>query len=401
MKVLLVEFSPSGGLYQFAFQLGEALVRAGHVVELLTGPDPELVPRTPGLTLLPELPTWHAAEAVRPPVPVRLVRRGIRAARHVAAWRRVLDHVARSQPDVVLWAEWRFSMDGWFAARVARRHGGRMVLGDLAHTPRPFSEQRTRGSLYKRAPGLQSALSSAYELLDVVFVLGERSRSDFLDAFPAVRRVEVVPHGNEDVFVSGPVPPPHACPPRILFFGTLARYKGLELLLDSFVLLRRAVPEAELVIAGAPADVDVDWLTLRVEAVEGAELRLGYVPAGEVAGLFGSARLVVAPYVLANQSGVVHLGQTFARPVVATDVGDLRNAVRHGETGLLVQPDDPSALAEALSVLLRDPAAATRLGAAGRRRLEAESSWDDVAARMTATWQELAQAKHRRRQESR
>lgn len=393
MNILLVEFSPSGGLYQFAFQLGEALARAGHAVQLLTGPDPELLPRTAGLSVLSTLPTWHPAEAVRPPGPVRAVRRVVRAGRHVAAWAVVDRHLRRTRPDVVLWGEWRFTLDGHLAAALARRHRARSVLADLAHTPLPFSEQRTRGPLHKRGLGLQSALASAYGLLDVVFVLGERSRADLLTAFPQVRRVEVVPHGDEGVFADGPVPDPGACGPRVLFFGTLARYKGLDLLLDAFVMVRRALPDAELLIAGAPVDVDTAALTRRAEAVGGVELRLGYVPRDAVSSLFGAARVVVAPYLLANQSGVVHLAQTFGRPVVATDVGDLHVSVRPGQTGLLVPPGDAAALAGALQILLADPEQSTRMGAAGRRRLEAESSWDEVAARMARTWQELAAAR--------
>jgi hypothetical protein len=74
-----VKFSPSGGLFQFAVELGEALAELGHSVQLLTGPDPELQSRHPGFRIRPVLlPTWHPADTeVRNPV-YRKLRRAVR-----------------------------------------------------------------------------------------------------------------------------------------------------------------------------------------------------------------------------------------------------------------------------------------------------------------------------------
>jgi glycosyltransferase involved in cell wall biosynthesis len=97
----------------------------------------------------------------------------------------------------------------------------------------------------------------------------------------------------------------------------------------------------------------------------------------------------VLPYLSAYQSGVAHLAFTFGRPVVATDVGDLGAVVADGETGLLVPPGDPAVLAAAIGRLLDDPDLATRMGAAGHARLARGARWDDVAARILATYRDL------------
>jgi glycosyltransferase involved in cell wall biosynthesis len=302
--------------------------------------------------------------------------------------------LGRSRPDVVQWAEWRFALDGWWVRRIVDRlgHGGRgPVHADVAHTPKPFEEQRTSGELYRMSTPLLRALGSAYAAMDVVLVLGESARRDLLDTFPDLQRVEVIPHGDEGIFSTdtAEVGRPSDQPERILFFGTLARYKGLDLLLEAFALVRSDRPEAELVIAGAVADVDLDDLRTAVQRVGGVELRAGYVPAGAVAGLVASTRAVVAPYVVANQSGVVHLAQTFARPVVATDVGDLGVAVRDEETGLLVPPANARALADALLRVLVDGTLADRLGAAGAERSRASASWKTVAEQVLPIYAEL------------
>lgn len=72
----------------------------------------------------------------------------------------------------------------------------------------------------------------------------------------------------------------------------------------------------------------------------------------EVPGPVRAARVVVALYLRPSQSGVVHLALRHARPLVSTDVGDLAEAVRDGESGLLVPPGDVAALARALGRLL-------------------------------------------------
>jgi phosphatidylinositol alpha-1,6-mannosyltransferase len=67
------------------------------------------------------------------------------------------------------------------------------------------------------------------------------------------------------------------------------------------------------------------------------------------------------------------------RPVVAGNAGGIPEAVKDGETGLLVDPERPEAVAEAVRRLLRDPKLARRLGAAGRREIERYYNWDRVA----------------------
>jgi glycosyltransferase involved in cell wall biosynthesis len=298
----------------------------------------------------------------------------------------------------VQWAEWRFALDGWWVRRIVRRldrDGSGPVHADVAHTPKPFEEQKTTGELYRMSSPLIRALGSAYAAMDVVLVLGESARRDLCDTFARLPRVEVIPHGDEGIFSDGALDAgrPAEQGATLLFFGTLARYKGLDPLLDAFALVRARRPEARLLIAGAVADVDLGELRSRAAAVGRVDLRPGYVAAGDVAGLVGGSRIVVAPYVIANQSGVVHLAQTFGRPVVATDVGDLGVAVQDGETGLLVPASDPEALATALLRLLDDDALADRLGAAGAERSRSAASWKTVAERVLPIYTDLVAAR--------
>jgi len=79
-----------------------------------------------------------------------------------------------------------------------------------------------------------------------------------------------------------------------------------------------------------------------------------------------------------------------ARPVVGSDTGGIRYSVSDGETGLLVPPRDPDALAARLAVLARDPELARRMGSAGERRARRLFTWQRVADELAQVFQELA-----------
>lgn len=376
-RVVFVEFAPSGGLYQFTAQLAAALAARGTEVHLFTGPDPELVPEQSGLTVHPVLPTWHPGDDRVRARWVRKARRGVRAGQLVLAWLVLLRHLRALRPDVVLWSTLRFSIDTIGVLAVDRLLPATMV-GMIAHEPRPMSAADT--TAFKRGRVLEPTLAAAWRRMGVAFVLGDEAEALLRRSWRPAGPVVVVPHGDESaVRGDAPVPPVDATGPVALFFGTWSAYKGIDVLLDAWTDVRRQVPDARLVLAGAVARVDLDGLLDRARAIGGIDARPGYVPLDAVPALFGAARVVVVPYRRASQSGVAHLAYAFSRPVVASAVGDIPTVVRDGETGLTVPPDDPAALAKALVDLLGDADRAQRLGAAGAARLAATASWPTVA----------------------
>lgn len=378
--IVMAEFAPSGGLFQFALQLGEGLARRGDRVDIVTGFRPEARSRESGCTVFGVLPTWHPTAGAGVPEWWRRFRRVVRGVRYHLAWLQLLGWLALTRPDVVLWSAWRFPVDGW-GVRLTRLLLPRAALALLAHEPRPLVEQPGSDGLYRTDGALVRALAGGYRVLDAAFVLGDEARRVLMLNWPIQAPVSVIPHGNEDLFADVAPPAVDATRPTVLFFGTITAYKGLDDLLDAWPAVRAMVGEAELVIAGhVGADIDGELLAARVEAMSGVTLRAGYVPMEQVADLFGAARVVALPYRRSSQSGVAHLAFTFGRPVVATAVGDIPAVVRDGRSGLLVEANDPDALADALVRVLLDGGLAGRLGAAGRADLDAGADWDQVAA---------------------
>jgi glycosyltransferase involved in cell wall biosynthesis len=269
---------------------------------------------------------------------------------------------------VVVWSNWRYTIDAAGVLAVDRLLP-KARLAVIAHEPIP----RRPGDTTTNRHGLllDPALDRSWRAMDAVFVLGEEARTRVHSRWRPAGPVVVIPHGDEGVLRGDdPIPDADTTDPVVLFFGTWSAYKGIDVLFDAVPEVRRRVPDARVIVAGAVAGVDQAALEARAREL-GVETRPGYVASADVPALFGAARVVVTPYRRATQSGVIHLAYTFERPVVATSVGDLPAVVQHERTGLLVPPDDPAALADALVRVLSDRPFAERLGAAARRTGEA------------------------------
>ena len=145
-------------------------------------------------------------------------------------------------------------------------------------------------------------------------------------------------------------------PAEILFAGRLSPEKGIRELVA-------AADGLPLVVAGDGP--------LRPE-VPGA---LGFVPHDELERLYERAAVVACPSRREGFGVVCAEAMAHGRPVVAGDVGGLRDLVVDGETGLLVTPGDVGALRDALTRLLGDKELRRRLGAAGRQRIAEHFTW--------------------------
>lgn len=380
--IVLVEMSPSGGLFQFSFELGAALAARGERVELWTGPRPEMTSTQPGFTVRPVLPTWHPGDTEVHSRFFRLARRGLRAVQLVVAWMVLSARLLATRPRAVLWSQWRFTFEPLFVIALATLLRS-STLGLLAHEPLPRSDAKDT-STPKSGTLLTRAFRGAWQRLDVAFVLGPRTRELALSYWKPRCPVHVIPHGAEPGLRGGrQVRAVSDTEPVVLFFGVWSKYKGIEVLLDAFELVRAQLPEARLVLAGAPsADIDVAAVLDRATRIGNVDGRPGYVAVEDVTALFDTARVVATPYIRATQSGVAHLAYTFGRPVVASDIGDLADVIIDRVTGLLVGPEDPAALAAALVELLEDPSLAAKLGAAGEASVT--EAWAVAAERVAA-----------------
>lgn len=143
--------------------------------------------------------------------------------------------------------------------------------------------------------------------------------------------------------------------PLLLFFGFVRPYKGLNVLLEALSAVHVQMPVHLLVVGeiwGSSEEYRAQIQRLGIS--DHVTLINEYVPDEHLAHYFRAADVVVLPYVSATQSGVVQLAFGYGLPVIASRVGGLPEVVRDGETGLLVPPGDPDALAAAIVRFFRD-----------------------------------------------
>lgn len=403
MRILMVaqSFAPIvGGEERIVEDLTGELARRGHEVEVATLRQPmgEPPPRRDGARVrlvdgavgrVPGLPA-DPERAYAPSVPDPLSVRDL--------WKAVRDF----RPDVVHAHNWLVHS----YLPLDRRRGPALVLslhdyGLVCATKRFFY----RGAVcsgpaagkclshsvahYGAAKGIVAAAGVAGALP----VLRRRVEM-FLPVSTAVRDLSGVaslPNRVVPNFVGAlPEPPAPGDPriaelpqePYILYFGDVTEDKGVGCLLDAYRELDEPPP---LVLIGRQ-------LIERAEEAPGV-VALGPMPRRAMIEALRRAAFTVAPSLLPESFGIVALEAAAAgKPVIASDIGGLRDIVVDGETGFLVEPGQVQSLREALTVLSGDPDLRERMGEAGRRRARVFSA-DAVVPAFEAAYADALRAR--------
>lgn len=205
----------------------------------------------------------------------------------------------------------------------------------------------------------------------------------------AVREGYGVPADRVTVVRLG-LPERHPVPPRelegspsVLFVGGNYQRKGLSALLAAVARLRPEFPELRLHVAGGDAKADAFRAEARRQGVEGRTTFHGWVPNDAIRAMMAGADVFAMPS-LVEAFGLVYLEAMSAGvPVVATSRGGAAECFEDGSEALLVPPDDPKALAQAIRRIVSEPGLHTRLVANGRAaaaRLSFESTLDATEA---------------------
>ena len=175
----------------------------------------------------------------------------------------------------------------------------------------------------------------------------------------------------------------------LLFFGLVRKYKGLKYLIEAAPECVKNLDGVKICIVGDFGGAKEEYMSLiEVSGVkEHFVIRDGYVPDNEVEPYFAAADLCICPYISATQSGIVQIAFGFGLPVVATDVGGLREAVTDRSTGYIVPPEDPGALAKAITEYFRTGAAEEF-----KRNIKADEwrfSWENMVATIAELYKEV------------
>ncbi len=248
---------------------------------------------------------------------------------------------------------------------------------------------------------------TAYEAADAVIAVSNGSRADVLDAYPSLdeNKIHIVHNGIDTDFYA-PDPDTSVLDrlgvdldrPSAVFVGRITRQKGVPHLLRAALAFD---PEVQVVLLAGAADTPelkaetdaaIDALHARRD---GVFLVSEMLPREQVRQVLTHSTVFVCPSVY-EPLGIVNLeAMACETAVVASDVGGIPDVVVPGETGSLVHYDaDAPAefeanLADAVNAVVRDPAAAAAMGAAGRRRAIDHFGWDVAAQKTMAIYESL------------
>jgi D-inositol-3-phosphate glycosyltransferase len=323
-----------------------------------------------------------------------------KASRILKYYARLLSYVAGARTPVlhILWNNKFELFDRTLLMAYYRLVGKRVVL--TAHNVNVAARDGRDRWLNRQSLRIQ------YRLCHHIFVHTSAMKAQLIAEFgvPA-HRVTVIPFGINDTIPRTGMTRAHARQQlgiggndrTLLFFGQIAPYKGLEYLVDAIARLARTGEQVRLIIAGKVKRGSEDyWRNVHSSIAQFCindlvSQTVRFIPDDQVEPYFLASDAVVIPYVDIFQSGVPFLAFSFGLPVIATDVGSLRDDVT-SETGVLCKAKDAGDLARAItefykSDLYRNAGAAS----AHIRWFAAEQhSWETVSERTKAVYASLA-----------
>jgi glycosyltransferase involved in cell wall biosynthesis len=181
-------------------------------------------------------------------------------------------------------------------------------------------------------------------------------------------------------------------PPVVLAVASAAPYKGIDVLLRAYAILRDRRP-CRLVVAGAFAGTSLwrslDALQSRL-GLSGHVEWVGAQDAASVARLVGECSVFASASRIENSSNSVCEAMIVGAPIVATSVGGTSSLLADGESGLLVGSGDPAALASAIERILADEELAARLGRSARIVAAGRHDPTTVARRLLEVYSRVA-----------
>jgi glycosyltransferase involved in cell wall biosynthesis len=238
----------------------------------------------------------------------------------------------------------------------------------------------------------------AYRLAERVIACADSTGQALLKAIgePTPGKLHVVHDGvHANPVVTGP-----ADPPRVGVLASLSHRKGHHVLIRALADVVAAVPEAELVVAGALSETEPGYLdglrgTAERLGVASNVRFLGYVD--QPARVYPDLRVFCLPSLEDALPLAILEAMAAGLPVVSTTVGGIPEMVEDGHSGLLVPPGDAPALARALITVLQDPARGRRMGAAGAERVHRQFTLEASHRVMAAHFQAAARSYRWRR----
>lgn len=298
-------------------------------------------------------------------------------------WLSVASLIRKQSPDLLLTQLWMPFMGPAFGTVARKMHPECTTLcvvhNAMPHEPRPGDKAFTKYML------------SAHDGLIAISDAVEHDLQSMHLNKPILRKEHPIythfgsPHSKAEARSALQLPQDKTL---LLFFGFIREYKGLMQLIEALNSLDESV---HLVIAGEiyGSFEDYDKKIHEYGLADRIHTHIRYVSDKETPLFFCSADACVLPYTTATQSGIIAIAHHFEIPVLATPVGGLPEAVRHGKAGFLFKGVHSKDIAEGIRYFFEHSLAYTCIE--GARILKKELSWTKLASDITDFYQSLKQ----------
>jgi glycosyltransferase involved in cell wall biosynthesis len=229
------------------------------------------------------------------------------------------------------------------------------------------------------------AAGACYGIFDRLIVHTEQGYARLLSQGVLPDRITRLPVGlSDEPPAANAQPDSMEGPLTFLLFGSIRRYKGLDVLIEAFARLPRDLRASVRLRVVGKAFLDLGpFLELARErgVMEQISIEPGFVAAADVPHLFGPGVVAVFPYREIEASGVLPNAIAGGRPIIASRIGSFGETLEDGVHGMLVPPGDVDALAGAMARLAADREFAARCAARVRELFTIMPSWETIAQR--------------------
>lgn len=254
------------------------------------------------------------------------------------------------------------------------------------------------------------ALRFQYRNVDQIFVHTELMKQQLVQIFGVrEQNITIIPFGTYDMVPQTSLTPAEAkrrlglkqTDKAVLFFGRIAPYKGVDLLVDTFLKIASEDAGYRLIIAGEPMkDAEAQWRAVQAEikqstAREQVIQHARFIADDEIEMFFKAADVLALPYSQIFQSGVLFMSYSFGLPVIGTDVGSFAKDIIEGETGFVCRPGDPGDFMRAIQTYFSSDLYKTL----GERRdrikefIKARHSWERAGSKTADVYNQLTRPK--------
>ena len=260
----------------------------------------------------------------------------------------------------------------------------------------PFPHEPKTGDIRK--------YSRIYQRVDHVIALTNFTRNEIMaHCGISPEKISVLPHGDYQALFSR-----YGCNDDlannvrqkagnrkiIAFLGHIRPYKGLEVFVDAFKLIKQRIPDSFFLIAGSVLVGDKkSWeekLALSCKPDDlWADIR--FVPVEDIKAYLSIIDVLVQPYISASQSGNTVMAYAAGVPVISTNVGGLGEMTEDGKTGYVIAPGDPEAIVEALSKCFEGDNY-EKIARNARQAAAEQFNWEKIAEQTVAVYRQFGAA---------